>query len=118
MGEAAFALQFGLRIDRSLRPAGDKGIDFWVKGASVDVKTARKAKNMIVEVGKVSADLYVLGQYYDDGVDLLGWEWGEEMSRCPSRDFGYGILNHFKEVALLHNMGEWETRGEMERGHG
>lgn len=112
LGEAEFALRYGYRFDRERRPAGDKGIDFIVPVMhSLDVKTARKPFNLIVEVGKVFADLYVLAGIDEaDKVEFLGWEKRETVIRAPSRDFGYGVINHFIPAINLRKMVELEKR--------
>ena len=96
-GEFQFAKEFGFEIDEELRPSGDKGIDFKSAIGTIDVKTARKAYNLIVEENKVDSDIYVLAKYIDntDTVKLLGWEIKEKVLEAPVRDFGYGIINHY-----------------------
>lgn len=98
IGEAEFARVFKLPLDLNRRPNGDGRVDFIVPfRITVDVKTARKANNLIEEQGKVSCDIYVLAEYFDEDkrADLLGWEKGEVLARAPVRDFGKGILNHY-----------------------
>lgn len=104
LGEVRFAETLNLSVDLSTRPKGDNGIDFYTPIGTIDVKTARKAYNLIVEKGKVFADIYVLAQYADDKVAFLGWEHGDEIKQCPTRDFGYGIINHYKPVSQLKHM--------------
>ena len=60
-GENAFAKEFNLEIDDSVKPAGDNGTDF-VLGLqfSVDIKTAKLPYNLLLEVGKPVSDIYVL----------------------------------------------------------
>jgi len=97
-GEVAFWHLTGVRPDFTDRPKGDKGIDFVLDdGRTVDVKTARKAFNLIHEVGKPFADIYVLAQYNDGTMKatLIGWEYGKTLSKAPKKDFGYGIINHY-----------------------
>ena len=96
-GEEKFAEEFSMKIDEELRPEGDGGKDFPSHIGIVDVKTARKAYNLIVEEGKVISDIYVLAHYKDitDEVDLLGWAYKSEVLDAPCKDFGYGIINHY-----------------------
>ena len=103
-GEAQFAEEFGLEIDETLRPGGDSGTDFPTMFGRIDVKTARKAYNLLVEEDKVNADIYVLAMYrdYTDNVTLLGWAFKEEVLDAPKRDFGYGIINHYIPKDNLH----------------
>ena len=96
-GEAQFSEEFGLDLDLKLRPEGDKGSDFSTKLGSVDVKTARKAYNLIVEKNKVHADIYILAHYSDpaDKAVLLGWTIKDQVLAAPIKDFGYNIINHY-----------------------
>ena len=108
-GELAFGKMFGLMPDLELRPEGDKGVDFrLILGLSVDVKTARKAYNLIHEVGKPFADLYVLCQYDDEtrSATILGWETGFTLRQAPQRDFGYGVVNHYIPADRLRPISE------------
>ena len=111
-GESQFAEEFGFEIDRKLRPSGDNGKDFETIIGIIDVKTARNAFNLIVEEGKVISDVYILAKYIDDTdtVELLGWEYKKEILKAPTRDFGYGIVNHYipknnlKSIESLKNL--------------
>lgn len=108
-GESAFAQATGLPPDLTLRAGGDKGQDFLLPlGFSVDVKTARKAGHLILEVGKPVADIYVLAEYSDETgkATLVGWTWGRLLAKAPSRDFGYGVINHYIPRAELRPMSE------------
>ena len=106
-GEVAFAEFSGLEVDWEERPSGDKGIDFTTpNGMTVDVKTARKAFNLIHEENKPFVDIYVLAQYMDDMEEaaLIGWEYGEALEKAPRKDFGYGIINHYIHKNKLRPM--------------
>ena len=111
-GESQFAKEFGFKIDKELRPSGDNGIDFKSDLGTIDVKTARKAYNLIVEENKVNSDIYVLAKYIDntDTVELLGWAYSSEVFNAPIRNFGYGIMNHYipkdnlRSMKLLKNL--------------
>jgi hypothetical protein len=120
-GEAEASRFFGVPVDLRPLPGGDGGKDFRVKFLlpnglvgefAVDIKTARKAYNLIVEVGKVKVDvIYVLGQYLPCGsVELIGWEWGKVVMSAPSRDFGYGIVNHYIHRDRLRSMTDLKNR--------
>lgn len=113
-GEEAFANRYKLQVDMVRRPYGNKGINFQTKIGSIDVLTARKAFNLIVEEGKVRADIYVLAKYNDASKEatLLGWANKKEVLAAPQRDFGYGIINHFIPVAKLHSMNLLDTKLE------
>mgnify|MGYP003650116573 FL=1 len=106
-GEVAFAEFSGLEVDWEERPSGDKGIDFITpNGTTIDIKTARKAYNLIHEENKPFADIYVLAQYMDDTEEstLIGWEYGSILEKSPRKDFGYGIVNHYISKNKLNPM--------------
>lgn len=124
-GEQAFCAMFGGEVDLTLRPGGDGGTDhiltIWgyvgsVKRAvrvPVDVKTARKPYNLIVERGKVRPNhIYILAQYIDadDRAVLLGWEWGDVVMAAPCKDFGYGVINHYIPRAKISPMERLKRR--------
>ena len=110
-GETIFAKYFGLKINDDIKPEGDDGIDFLLGlNFSVDVKTARKPYNLLLEVGKPVADIYVLADFNDGDPYLLGWEWGKNLSQAPSKDFGYGVINHYIPVEELRSMNELLNR--------
>jgi hypothetical protein len=108
LGEFEFMLFSGFPMDLSVKPSGDKGIDFITPAGSIDVKTARLAYNLIREENKKHADIIVLGSYTEgnQSVNLLGWEYDSIMILCPKRDFGYGIINHYKPAKKLRSMKE------------
>ena len=110
-GEVAFGREFNLEIDDSVKPAGDNGIDF-VLGLqfSVDVKTAKLPYNLLLEVGKPVSDIYVLADYNDGDTKLVGWEWGLKLSQAPTKDFGYGVINHYIPAENLRPMSELKRR--------
>jgi hypothetical protein len=112
-GEVAFGMFCGQCPDFSERPGGDKGIDFVVPLLyTVDVKTARNAGNLIHEAGKkMPADIYVLAEYGEDGAaSLVGWEWRQRLMAAPTKDFGYGIVNHYIQRTALRPMGDMARR--------
>ena len=110
-GEEEFSRIFGGSVDLSSKPNGDKGIDYIIRtihgNFSVDIKTARKPGNLIVEKGKVvPLTIYVLAGYSDetDSATLLGWQWGKILLVSPTRDFGKGVINHYIPAPRLRNM--------------
>jgi hypothetical protein len=98
-GEEAFAKLFGCHVDLTPRPGGDKGKDATITVSfNVDIKTARKPGNLIVEEGKVKLNtIYILAGYVEqsDTAVLIGWQWGSVLLKSPKRDFGYGVINHY-----------------------
>ncbi len=112
-GETAFGRLSGRMPDLERRLEGDKGVDFVVSlKFSVDVKTARKAFNLIHEQGKPIADIYVLAEYDDETKQarLIGWEWGLVLQRAPVKDFGYGVHNHYIPASKLKPMQDLKER--------
>lgn len=111
VGEYEFAFQFFFQMDTVLRPGGDGHVDFNTPVGTIDVKTARKAYNLIVEVGKPIADIVVLASFDDTTkrAILLGWEYGRKILQCPVRDFGYGVMNHYLPAMQLRSIAELQT---------
>ena len=108
IGEATFAKAFNLPMDLRLLLEGDGGVDFATPAGTIDVKTFRKAYNLIIDVNRISADIYVLARYNDETKDakLLGWEYGEVMKKCPTKDFGFGVRSYYKSASSLRDMSE------------
>ena len=60
----------------------------------------------------VRNDVETIAKYIDDTdtVELLGWEYKKEILKAPTRDFGYGIVNHYipknnlKSIESLKNL--------------
>lgn len=112
-GEFEFGRLIGLMPDLERKPGGDKGIDFVVRMPfSVDVKTARKAGNLIHEQGKPFVDVYVLAEYDETTkrARLVGWEWGAKLRAAPVKDFGHGVVSHYIPRAQLKPMAELVRR--------
>ena len=107
-GERAFAVEFGIPMDLELRPRGDGGVDFRTVAGTVDVKTYRKAYNLLREKGKPHADILVLAQYNEGAraAELVGWEYDSVLVRQPAKDFGYGVVNHYLHRSKLRPMKE------------
>ena len=120
-GEIAFGELTGCPVDATLRPDGDYGKDFEVTlKFTVDVKTARKPFNLLVKVNEIEkpVDIYVLGKFCEDTkrVTFLGWQWRSVMKKQPTKDFGYGIVNHYMSANELKPMDELLARmGKGER---
>lgn len=113
LGEFVFSEFCGVPVDLSIRPKGDKGIDFILSNKkTVDVKTFKKAWNLICEDCKpLSADIYVLAKFNEDNesVNLIGWATKEELEVAPKKDFGYGIVNKYIPIQKLHPMKELQV---------
>ena len=105
----------------SRRLRGDGGIDnvliFNGVPHVVDVKTARLPFNLIVEVGKVKPKtIYILAGYSDEHKNAvaLGWEWGIKLLRAPTKDFGYGVINHYIPRENLRGIDELLRKREAD----
>lgn len=113
-GEIAFSKATGMACDLERRPGGDSGRDFRIYlSHSVDVKTARKPYNLLLEKGTEKlADIYVLARYHDDGeVSFVGWEWGVKLARQPTKKFhDDGPENHYIPATELRPMDELWVR--------
>ena len=111
-GEVAFAKEFGLKVDVAVKPGGDKGIDFILPIGTVDVKCYRKPYNLLREVGKIHADILVLAGFDNASKEayLIVWEYDNEMINCLTKDFGYGIVNHYKAAGKLKTIPELHKR--------
>jgi len=123
VGEEAFARLFGVTRDKMLRANGDGGVDFEITAYGrqwpVDVKTARKPFNLLVEEGKCKPKtIYVLAKYDDDleTAYILGWEWGARLLRTTPKAFGHGVLNHYIPLAQLRPICELLVRHFRETG--
>jgi len=108
--EIAFGKWSGLEPDLEVRPNGDGCKDFLIKvngrKISIDIKAARKAFNLLLKQkdGLRSADILVLAKVDGDLVSFLGWEHKSMMLVSPVKDFGYGILNHYRSKDDLRPM--------------
>ena len=112
-GELALSEFTGFSPDLKLRPSGDDGVDNLIYiGYTVDVKVARKPFNLIHEKGKKFADIFILAQYNeeDKSATLLGWEYGVILEKAPTRDFGYGVINHYIPREKLRSLKDLSTR--------
>lgn len=109
LGEDAFARAFGLGDDHlELKPGGDGRVDFVLPCGTVDVKTADKPYYLLRERGVRTAEILVLAGWNRERrtVTLIGWEYDREMVRCPLRDFGKGVVSHYKRADRLRKMRE------------
>jgi hypothetical protein len=96
-GELIFARYIGVDPFTVDRGAPDSGWDFTVGGYKIDVKGTdfqpRFKISLIVDVGQVKADLYVL-VHVDDAIDargtIMGWATAAEVSAAPLKVSGLG----------------------------
>ncbi|MFC2105472.1 AAA family ATPase [Candidatus Bipolaricaulota bacterium] len=115
-GELAFSRAFDLPIDDTARIGGDQGIDFTLpNGITIDVKTARHPAYLLREEGKDEADVLVLACFDNATGDasLIGWEWDSELLTCSTRDFGRGIVSHYKPADSLRPIEELHAVGDI-----
>lgn len=111
-GELAFEKLFKLPMDRSLYENGDDHVDFSYKykdkNVTIDVKTARKAFNILIKEWEINkaADIIVLCQFDNFKIKFLGWESLKVMKTMPVKDFGYGIKNYYRNIKDCRSMDE------------
>jgi hypothetical protein len=98
-------------VDERILPEGDDHIDFIVKinnlGTTIDVKTAQKAYNLLIKEWEIKecADILVLAEYKDGGINFLGWETKEVMRLMPTKVFSsLGINNFYRHSSKLRPM--------------
>ena len=73
-GEIAFARLFGLTVEMVQKPEGDNGVDFFMDGKSIDVKTTEhQYPKLIMRKNKIRSDVYVLAHSKGNKVALMGW---------------------------------------------
>ena len=118
-GELAFGKAVGLMPDFEPRIGGDNGIDFILPLVlTVDVKTFRRPGNLIHEVGKPFADLFVLAGYRDEdgSAELIGWATGSDLRKAPTRDFGHEVISHYIPAKDLRPMSQLLGKMLLTRG--
>jgi len=114
MGEMYLALLLGHSVDLDQKIEGDGGYDFSVPlRFTIDVKTTAKtprSNNLLVEQGKVKADIYVAAVYENNMIDFVGWAMRSEVISAPTKDFGRGLTNHYIDLDKLRPMNELYKR--------
>lgn len=107
-GEWCLSVETGLPMDWTRRPNGDGRKDAEFGSYTLDVKTGRgNAYNLLRETNKRHADILVLAECNlgSREVELLGWEFDEEMLKCPTKRFHErGPINHYKHRSKLKNI--------------
>jgi hypothetical protein len=106
-GEQAFAAFLGTDWDRATRPEGSGGINQRINGYTINVYTARKPLNLLVEQGKATVDIYVLAGYLDADrtAYLKGWATKAMVLAAPVRDRGgRGVMSHVIPADDLSDM--------------
>lgn len=75
LGEIAFARTFGLTVEMVQKPNGDDGVDFWLNGKSIDVKSTKvKFPKLISNNDEtLRSQIYVLAHINEPKVSLMGW---------------------------------------------
>ena len=110
-GENAYAKAFNLDMDKSRKPGGDGGHDFYFQALRVDVKTTAFTgpnKTLPVEVAPANnrphAVAYVLAfaDMERRVARLLGWQFFSVIRTYPQRTFpGRDIVNYMVPAADL-----------------
>jgi hypothetical protein len=107
-GEAAFAKEFELQVDLTMRNTGDGGIDFTLGGRTIDVKTSTYGDKLRIPVTtEYWCDIYVLAKYdsYHDEAYPVGWADKDAVRAAAIHNFGYGD-NHVIDVGYLRPLEE------------
>ena len=96
MPEVQFAKDFGVKVDKSLRVDGDKGMDFRFSAGTVDVKGAKIPNSLLVEEGHVRADIFVLYgvEVNTQKVWFVGWAYKEEVLKKEPKQWPQKVINH------------------------
>lgn len=112
IGEWEFGKQVGImpKLEPSKR-GGDGGWDFQLPLMfTVDVKTSRKGDLLLVEAGKIKADIYVLVKYEEEEgcpkATVMGWTWAATVRSVPPADTGRGVVNHAIASTSLRPLSE------------
>ena len=122
IGEWEFGKQVGImpRLEPSKR-GGDGGWDFQLPLMfTVDVKTSRKGDLLLVEAGKIKADIYVLVKYEEEEcvdveartitylpkAEVVGWCWAANVRAAEPKDTGRGVVNHAVLAQSLRPLSE------------
>ena len=110
-GEMLFAFEYGVRMNVEPIKGGDPGYDFVLPlYFTVDIKTTKTLGNLLVEKGKVKADIYVMIHNNDEDYTFVGWEWGKVIESVEPKDFGRGVVNHYIWHENLKPMSELKKR--------
>jgi len=107
-GELEIQRVTGYKPDFNVYEGGDDGIDFTFNVGSADVKTYELPLNLLlpVDFGLRNADIQILAGFsYDTWYGyLLGWEYTEEMLKCPHKVGPWKFDNHYKARGKLRKM--------------
>ena len=108
VGEFAFAEDFKVEVDESLRINGDGGKDFlqFPKVGKIDAKAAQIPRNLLVEKGHVRADIFVLYGFDMDSQTAwpVGWAYENEVLEKEPKQWPYKVINHVIPQFELHNI--------------
>jgi len=122
IGEWEFGKRVGImpKLEPSVR-GGDGGWDFQLPLMfTVDVKTSRKGDVLLVEAGKVKADIYVLVKYEEEEgcpqAEVVGWTWAATVMMVPPVDTGRGVVNHAVVASDLRPLSDLLAKAAVLRG--
>lgn len=107
LGEIAFSIVYALPLTwEDLNGAGDT-CDFRIGNITIDVKTYRRPISILCKSHKEHAERIVLAKYVNDSaIELIGWDYYKIIKQSQPRDFGRGIINHYREAHMLKGMKE------------
>jgi hypothetical protein len=105
IGELCFSINTGLKIDKTLKVAGDDGYDFIHNGKTYDIKTTSyySKPNLIQNLNpKKWADYYILVgvNMSKKTAKIFGYATKEELQNAELYDYGYGNRRVIEEDGL------------------
>ena len=112
LGEMAFSLETGIKIDLLLRAEGDGGLDFNYDGKFYDVKGTQYWKDPHLKQypnPKKWCDYYVLAgiRTNEHLVKIFGWTSKENLQKAHLVDYGYGNQRSIPYSELNKDLPEW-----------
>ena len=88
-------------------------VAFSAKLFSMEVMTGKDPQSLIVARGTIRPNLvYALAGLFDEKpgkVALMGWAWGHELLKAPSKETGRGVVSHFIPVNELRPTAELQA---------
>lgn len=113
--EIAFVMYSGLNTKfLTFDGRGDGHIDFSFSlngfNITIDVKGFRKPYNLLIKSKEIKkgSDIFVLSGVNGNKVWFIGWEHKNIMMNSPEKDFGYGLMSHYRHSSLLQPM--WKLK--------
>ena len=107
LGEVAFSIAYALPLTWENLNGGGDACDFRIGNITIDVKTYRRPISILCKAHKEHAERVVLAKYVNDSaIELIGWDFYDTIKQSQPKDFGRGIVNHYREAHMLRSMAE------------